>query len=137
MNEKLKDFLNIFAKLGLSSNEYVIFGSSPMAVRGLLEPDDFDVLLKPEIFKKLEKMEGWNKNLALSGQDCLTNDDFLDMEFFEKWGPGDWENEIIFENSELINGFRFASLADVKKYKKILNREKDLEDIAILENLGL
>lgn len=137
MNPKLQSFLHIFAKLGLSRDEYVIFGSSPMSARGLREPDDFDMLLKPEVFARLENIDGWEKREVRSGQYCLTNPDFVDMEFFEKWGPGDWENDEIFQNSELISGFRFASLADVKKYKKILNREKDRQDIEILESLGL
>lgn len=46
-------YLSKLKKLNLSPNQYAIFGSGPMAVRGIRKIKDLDVVVKDEPYKEL------------------------------------------------------------------------------------
>lgn len=134
MKNKIDILLNTFSLLNLSLDEYVIFGSGPMAIRGIKEPKDLDVLLKKNVWDTWSQKEGWISRELRKGEHYLENTNFPDIELYEYWGPGDWNTEEIINNSEIINGFRFANMEDQKRYKKLCNREKDIHDLKLIEN---
>ncbi|MBI3626670.1 hypothetical protein HY224_01340 [Candidatus Uhrbacteria bacterium] len=48
--------------LNLPKNSYIVFGSCPLAIAGLREANDIDLLVSEEIFLKL-KTVGWRETL--------------------------------------------------------------------------
>lgn len=108
---KMKSFLNELderiKELGLSKYDYAIFGSGPLAIRNIIEPNDLDVLIKKDKypFKKEPKIIG-------------------NIEFSYSWPDIDNINKLI-EDSEIIEGHPFVKLEYVKKYKNKMGRIKD------------
>ncbi|GAB0174652.1 MAG: hypothetical protein HHAS10_05310 [Candidatus Altimarinota bacterium] len=112
--------------LDLPLGEYVIFGSGPMVVRGIREGRDIDIIVTHSLFEKLrdkyskhihdEKLELGKIELSAK---CL---DYSDDEILT-----------LISTAELIEGLPFATLDEVIKFKKRLNREKDRVDIELIE----
>lgn len=105
---------------------YLIWGSGPLAIRGLRKSHDIDLLVSKQAWNQLiksyppatekmiriRKIEIWN--------DCLNLTDRID----EMIAHADW-----------IEGFPFMTLSDTIAWKNFLHREKDLKDIALIEDL--
>jgi hypothetical protein len=121
-----------FRELGLPTGKYVIFGSGPMAIRGLKESNDIDAVVLPDVFEKyknnseweLTKIESWDVDSLRCG----------DIELLNGWGPGLWNVQNIIDKAEIIDGLTFVRLEEVLKWKKMMNREKDKKDVEIIEN---
>lgn len=113
-------------KLDLPKNSFAIFGSGPMAVRGLKEPGDLDIIVKKEIWDELAVkygIEDESKGQIVVG----------DIDIFWHWRP--WlENEAeLIETVELIDGWPYVRLEHVLEWKKKFGREKDLKDAELIE----
>jgi len=115
--------------LSLPIKEYAIWGSGVLAIRGLRAARDIDIVVKPLLWQSLIKkyppaageyggqvihvgsIEIWNNLMELKNLPV---------------------NEVV-NSAEMIEGYPFMSLHFTILWKKILNREKDLQDIALLE----
>ena len=54
------------------------------------------------------------------------------IEIFNKWVPGEWnENELI-DSAEMIDGVPFVPLEKVIIWKRRMNREKDRIDLKLI-----
>ncbi|MCL4400344.1 hypothetical protein M1506_03695 [Patescibacteria group bacterium] len=115
--------------IGLPAGGYAIFGSGPMAVRGLRDCRDIDVIVIAEVFDEYKGASGWDIKELNDVEYLFRND----VELWKEWGPGEWDIKQLIEDSEVIEGLPFVRLTEVLKWKKILKREKDLKDIEILE----
>lgn len=116
-NNKIHQYLKELDKFGLNIGEYAIFGSGPLAIRGYIEPSDLDVIVKKEFYK-------FEKSPIVIGN----------IEFTHKW-PGFDSSEIdsLIDNAEIIGGYPFVRLKNVKRYKKYMNREKDRKHLKYLK----
>ncbi|MCL4391964.1 hypothetical protein M1413_01400 [Patescibacteria group bacterium] len=117
-------------ELGLPSGSYAIFGSGPMAVRGLRECRDIDLVVTDELFEEYKSASGWELKDA-GGKEMLAKDG---IEMAADWGPGEWDVEQLIEDADIIENLPFVRLAEVLRWKKLLKREKDLKDIEIIED---
>ena len=116
--------------IGLPAGSYAIFGSGPMAVRGLRDCHDIDLIVTEEVFNEYKNESGWELKDVENGDEVLANDG---VEIFNDWGPGEWNVKQLIEDSEIIEGLPFVRLIEVLKWKKLLKREKDLKDIEMIE----
>lgn len=111
-------------KLNLPPDQFAIFGSGPLAVRNLRATHDLDLLVKPGLFKKLaQKYPVKDDKLIKIGQ----------IEIYKDWQPYLPEVDELIDSADLLNGWRFVKLEYVLKWKKIMGREKDLEDIELIK----
>lgn len=101
-----------------------------MAVRGLRDCHDIDLIVTEEVFNEYKNESGWELKDAENGGEVLVNDG---VEIFNDWGPGEWNVKQLIEDSEIIEGLPFVRLIEVLKWKKLLKREKDLKDIEMIE----
>ena len=122
-------------KLNFSSGEYVVVGSGPMAIRGLKEAHDIDIVVTPELFEKC-RISGWEEMPwtypEKVGQIYLKKGDvelYLDVNA-GSFNPTTAE---LIERSETIQGVPFVTLKDMINFKKAYGREKHLKDIKIVE----
>jgi hypothetical protein len=127
MNQELFDK---FRELDLPIGGYAIFGSGPMAIRGLRESSDIDFIVPKKIFDKYRDNEEWKQGIFADGTEYLSSGD---MEMLYDWGTG-WDTEELIKNAEIIDGLAFVRLKEVLKWKKMRNKEKDQKDIEIIEN---
>jgi len=103
---KLEEFLKELDTFNLNKNDYAIFGSGPLAVRGFIIPSDLDVIIKPSKYK-------YNQDPKIIGN----------IEFAKSWPMINIEELI--NTSEIINGYPYVELKYVIQYKKFFNRYKD------------
>lgn len=119
------------AALGLPPDDFAIFGSAPLMIRGLRESRDLDAVARGAAWAKavspaerLEKPAGGGTKAVLAGGD---------IEFFDVWGPGEWDIDDLIDTADVIDGVRFVSLDRVAKWKSLMGRPKDLADLELIE----
>lgn len=129
-SKKLEKQLAELKKLNLPKNEFAIFGSGPLAIRGIKDADDLDIIVKPKLWKMLAKKypvkdatyerEVW---IEIGNIDILKN-----------WKPWFEDSDKLIEEADIIDGVRFVKLEHVISWKKSFNRDKDQVDIKSTEN---
>ena len=116
--------LKKFDELGLSNEEYVILGSGVLAVRNIRDVQDLDILVLPKTYEKLaEKYSQYQENDSLVFQG-------MDISYKLKW---EFSEADFFQNSEIIDDHRFLSLEKLLEFKQLLWRQKDEEDIILIQ----
>ena len=122
--ERLKDL----ERLNLPKDQYLIWGSGPLAIRGLREGKDIDLIVSNQLWQHLVKdYTLLSKNMIRIGDieiwnDCLNLTSKID--------------EMI-SHPDVIEGFPFMTLTDTIEWKKLMGREKDHKDITLIKNYWL
>jgi len=116
--------------LDLPEGSYVVFGSGPLALAGIRDANDIDMLITPELFAKLE-LEGWQKISKGLGDEPLIHGD---IEVHPNWDFSSYSPslEYLLSRATYVDGVAFASLTDVRKWKTghdHPNREEVLRQI--------
>jgi len=111
-----KQLIKILLDLNLPSEDYAIFGSGPMMAHGIKEANDLDLIVRNNAWKIVQK-EGTPP----------------EIEAWNSWGPGKWDIDKLIDEAEVIEGIRFVRLAEVLKWKKMVNRPKDADHIKMIE----
>ncbi len=126
-----KEIISKVAGLNLPKNSYVVFGSCPLALAGIRESQDIDMLVSKELFYQLQK-NGWK--LAHKGpkDNPLTHGDF---EAHFRWNFSSYTPtlEHLLLTADIVDGIAFASLDEVRKWKLASGRPKDLKDIELID----
>ena len=119
--------------LSFPAGAFVVFGSAPMALAGLREAQDIDLLVSESLFQQC-KEHGW-KELYKSEKDRpLVKDDF---EAHHDWDFSSYHPtlEQLLTRAVIIDGVPFASLQDVRSWKEASGRPKDLADIELIDQM--
>jgi len=117
-------FLDELKKLNLGDS-YVILGSGALAVRGIRENKDLDVLVDKNTFGKLKKKFGLNEK-----KNCI---EIGNIEVWDNFKPWFEDSNLLIKDCDVIKGFRFMKLKYLISWKERLRREKDLEDLKLVE----
>lgn len=131
--------MNIIAQvkaLKFPPGQYIVVGSGIMAMHGLKEANDIDLVVSPEIFES-SKNEGW-ESVPYTYPDKLGKfylqkadiELYLDVNHGELFRPS---LEELLERAEVFSEIPFLSLNDLLKFKKSYNRPKDLNDVRLIE----
>lgn len=128
MANKFQKLLDEFKDLNLPDGQYTIYGSGPLAVRGIREAKDLDVIVLDELYQKLKE-----KYPADSKKERIK---IGEIEIYPYWV---WEPQItqldnIIKRAEMIEGFRFVCLDDLIDCKKKMGRPKDFDDIKLIKD---
>lgn len=110
--------------LAFDTNEYWVIAGAALVLHGLRkETADIDLACTKELFSCL-LLQGyvWEKNEL--GYRKISLED--DIEIFEEWHVG----EIVF-----IEGIPIASLRGIKEMKIQMGRDKDLQDIRLIDDV--
>jgi len=120
-------FLDELKALNLPVDKFAIFGSGPMAVRGIRETNDLDIIVKPDLWEELKGRYPLNPEKFSSIQ-------IGNIEVYNHWGV--WFKDIIklIDEADIIDGFRYVKLQRVLEWKKAYNREKDQKDVELINN---
>lgn len=93
----------------LNKEDFAIFGSAPLVVKGELDDaNDLDVIVKPSAWNFPTPHEWRTK----------------DIEFFDNW-PGFDVDDLIMNHCFVYRGYNFVNTEFVYKYKKEMKRDKD------------
>ena len=130
-NELIRRLVKIANELDLDRQEFVIFGSGPLLAHGMRRRiRDLDVVARGESWRRVSRF-GAPAIGALNGAPTAL---FWGgrIQFSGGWISDDWKADILIDRADIIDGLRFARLADVLRYKQTLNRPKDRSDIDAL-----
>lgn len=126
-----KELINQVKKLNLPKGKYIVFGSGPLAIYGIRESRDIDILALPEVFEQLKK-DGWEETTWTNDTRVVIKDN---VEVWTSWDFGGYnpDPQELINKAEVIDGIPIASLEEVLAWKKAWGREKDLLDIKLIE----
>jgi hypothetical protein len=107
--------------LNLHSPEFAVFGSGPLAIRGIRENTDVDIIVTPPLWKKLVKehaLDDAKRSLKIGN-----------IEIFKDWLP--WFDDVVLliDEADVCEGIRFVKLKRVIEWKALRNTKKDLDDL--------
>lgn len=121
-------YLDELASLKLPKEQFAIFGSGPIAIRGIREPHDLDIIVKEKLWKLLShKYPEFIKSNPLHLQ-------IGNIKIYKDW-PGLSKNiDTIIDEAETFYDFPYVALSYVIEYKKYFGRKKDLQDIQLIQH---
>lgn len=118
---ELKDF-------NLPLGEFVIFGSGPLAARGIRDCKDLDIIVSENLYQKI--CQKYPEEIYLSDVGTLQIGDF---EISQTWlNDKNCVKELIAE-AEILHGYPFVNLNEVINWKKSMGRVKDLTDLKLID----
>ena len=126
------DLFQRVKKLKLPIGKYALFGSAPMGVRGLKKCSDIDLIVSEEIWEKYREKSGWDYQITENGVEHIESRDSK-IEFWHDWRPWYQDSSRFINDAEIIDGLPFVKLDRVLEWKRKFGREKDLEDVKIIE----
>lgn len=129
-SQQTKELLEELRALNLPPNQFAVFGSGPMAIRGLREMHDVDVIVTGALWRELE-----TKYTPQKHEHNLLKIQISRVEILSGWHPDVGSVKALISNAEWIEGFPFVRLEKVLEWKRKFKRDKDLPDIEILEAL--
>lgn len=110
---------------------YAIFGSGPLAVRGVIPTcNDLDILCRGEVWEavrkigKLEFLPTYDVTIISFSDGAIT--------FGTEWGIGDFNVDELIDTAEIIVALPFVLLEHVVSYKTIRSSPKDLSHLKAL-----
>lgn len=117
--------------LNLTEGSYVVFGSCPLALVGLREAGDVDMLVNDETFARL-RQDGWREVDKGKDDNPLAHDVF---EAHNSWKFSAYNPTLqhLLATGTVIDGVPFASLDEVRKWKAASGRPKDFADIELID----
>ncbi|MFP4523808.1 MAG: hypothetical protein ACLFO2_00635 [Candidatus Woesearchaeota archaeon] len=118
-------YLDELKALDLPPDRYVVSGSGPLAVRGIRENRDIDLVLSAGLWEALKEDYPFNRNGGLQLSEHV--------EAFPRW-PGVEKPWKLIERAEIIDGVPFALLEDVEAWKVRSSDSKDVEDVRLIRN---
>ncbi len=123
---------NIFERIekyNLPKSHYAVFGSALLEVFGIRKAADLDIIVTPELYKKL-KTDGWDEIQAngfamlRKGEADVTT--LQDEPTDGKYCP---DRMKLIKDAVIINGLPFVRIEEVIACKTDYDREKDRVDI--------
>ena len=123
-------FLKI-AALNLPPGKYALFGSAPMGIRDLRDCHDIDIIATEDLWNTFRNRPGWIARVGPWGDDYFEKEE---VELWKNWRPGAWDIQKLIDAAQVIDGLPFVPLEDVLRWKKLIAREKDMKDIAVIED---
>lgn len=119
-----------FLALGLPADQCVVIGSGVLDALGLRPSGDIDLVVTVQLFRELQQSGKWQSKQR-HGEVVLLRDD---VEVWLSWGSEGKANfSTLRAEGVTIEGVTFAHPGFVLDWKKEKGRQKDLDDVQLLE----
>lgn len=119
--------------LYLPTEDYAIMGRACMVAHGLIEMgEDIDIIARGRAWEEACKIA--EPQIPASGIGKVVELFNNKIEIFDTWGPGTWDVNELIDTAEIIEGVKFVTLENIRKWKQIYGREKDLIHIKIIDD---
>ena len=112
--------------LRLPRDQYAVFGSGPLAVRGIRPAADLDIVVLPGLWADLAA------RLPLAPKAGAPRILVEEIEIWPDWHPAAGPPAEIVATADVFDGYRFATLARVLAWKRALARPKDVTDVELI-----
>jgi hypothetical protein len=128
---QLRKLLQELDKLNLPIDQYAITSSGPMAAHGIREANDLDIILTPTLYERLKTK--YKVGTSKYGEYMEINEHVQGIgEFLPEYQQRSNVDQI--KDADILFDHPFIKLEDVIAFKKMLGREKDMKDIALIED---
>ena len=129
------DLFDRLRTLNLPQEGYAIFGSGPLAIRGIIPScSDLDILCGTGLWDAVRRI-GTSEYLPDYDVTVVTLPDAA-ITFGQKWGIGHFNVAELIETAEIIDSLPFVRLEHVVAYKTIRSSDKDLVHLSALRSSG-
>lgn len=122
-------------KLNFPTEQFIVVGSGIMAAKGIRDAYDLDIIVSQELFDSCKnsgwELKPWTRS-GRPGKDWLKGDN-VDLMIICQCGEEDLYLEDLKKEGEKVNGVWFLSLKQLIKFKREYGRQKDFDDIALME----
>jgi hypothetical protein len=128
-----EEYMNIsekIQKLNLPKRSYIVVGSGILNALAIRQSSDIDLIVIKNVYDKFENL-GWDHG-KWPDQVVMEKDVF---ELGTNW-YGKNVDELL-DRAEYIDNIPYLSLNDVYEWKKSLGREKDLNDLKLIDKYRL
>lgn len=125
----------ILKGLGLPVNEFVVVGSGALSVRSIRDSEDIDLIATKSFWDKMIKK--FKVGINNSGVEHIELGPGVEMLNPTQSIFGNSKSvplDEIFEKADIFDGIKFINLNHLARIKKELGREKDLRDIALIND---
>ena len=112
--------------LKLPENSFIVVGSGILSALGIRESQDIDLIVSVDVFEHLKK-QGWYIG-SWPDQETLAKDYF---EVGTRWS-GISVKELL-TGAIIIDGIPFLSLNDLRAWKLLKARPKDIRDVNLID----
>lgn len=118
-------------KLDLPLGQYVVIGSGTMAALGIRQARDIDIAVLPELHAALRATGEWEEEIRYDK--IFLKKDIFDINPELSWSEYPTTAEEAISSALVIDGVAFMNLRELCKFKRALGRDKDIADIALIE----
>jgi hypothetical protein len=124
-----KNIIDKLSQADLPSKKYAVFGSGPLAIRGIRESRDLDLVVSQDLYD-LCLHSGWEEK-SDQGVLSLEKDG---ISLYSSWEIKGYKRPVnkLISTAEIIAGYPFVNLDEVIMWKKVMARDKDLKDIELI-----
>jgi hypothetical protein len=121
------DVITELGRLHLPRGEYVVVGGAALAVRGIRDTDDIDLVVTPELFEHLAG-SGWAQQMRPNGKPGIHKSSV--EAYFDVDGE-DFKRSLswLLSHAEVLRGHAFVDLETLAGFKSSYARAKDLHDL--------
>ncbi len=125
-------YLDELKSLNLPKGKFAIFGSGPLSVRGLRENEDLDVLVTPDLWNELAEKYPITTKKGRPDSIYIGHIQILEVHY-KDWSPHITDATKLITEAEIINGFSFVKLEYLLSCKRMMDGEKHIKDIEIIQ----
>lgn len=123
----IAEIKNKLTSLGISSIEPIIIGSGILDMLGIRPSNDIDLLIGKETFYKI----AGHGHEILQRPDGSEKIEVDDVELMYDW-YGKKVSDVAIKTT-VIDGIKFMSIEEVRRWKALLDRSKDQADILLID----
>ncbi|MBU4162487.1 hypothetical protein KJ859_02815 [Patescibacteria group bacterium] len=131
--ENFKKQLAELKKLNLPKDKFAIFGSGPLAINGIRDSEDIDIIVKSDVWDELAKKYPKELEKEYSHLEKGKLIKIGEIEIYKNWEPWFDDVNLLIDDSDIFEGIRFVKLNYVLEWKKKYGREKDQKDVQLIE----
>ena len=123
----IAEIKNKLTSLDISSTEPIIVGSGILDMLGIRPSNDIDLLISKETFYKI----AGHDHEILQRPDGSEKIEVDDIELMYDWYGKKVSDAAI--KTTVIDGIKFMSIEEVRRWKALLDRSKDQADILLID----
>lgn len=127
------NIFNEVRSLNLPFGNYAVIGSGVMSAYGIRPHKDIDLVVTQDLYEELKK-RGWQIKQVKPDFEVVVfgmTEASPKMVTLDNYKPA---IESLIDNADVINDIPFTKLLDVIDFKRALGREKDINDILLIED---
>jgi len=126
------ELFDLLRTMALPTDDYAVFGSGPLLVRGILESvGDLDVICRGPAWRRARQL-GTLIDVDGEGTQIVSTHDGA-ITLGATWGYGSFDLAHLIDTAEIISGLPFVCIEHVIEYKRLAGRPKDLAHLALID----